>query len=58
MSSTPPNELQLPTSNEAIVSIQGARIVDAKGIYDVVARSESAALAMQDKEERRGWGWR
>ena len=33
----------------AIAQVQGALVVDAKGIYDAVTRMESAALAMRDK---------
>ena len=36
-------------ATEAIRTVPGALVVDAKGIYDAVTRSESAALAMRDK---------
>lgn len=42
-------EVNLRQADEYISAVAGAMVVDAKGIYDGVNRSESAALAMRDK---------
>ena len=43
------SEFSVRQSQEHIRSVPGVLLIDAKGIYDALARSESAALAMKDK---------